>query len=141
MKELFGVLVILFFGVFLKSDKRVLSSETIIEPTPTSIPVTIAPSRFPTTVPVTHTSSEWQYPGSNKTGDKYESRDDANKITDWYVVKIKSMGLPVTSFVKTSANGKIKNSLGAAKNNWKIKIEISQNSSSELVTIIVSIDN
>ena len=152
MKSLAALVVFLVFGLLFKSHPAVLSTETSADPTITPTPSGIStPSTtpkpkviiFPTptvTLTVTVTLADWQYPSSNKVGDnKWESHDDAKTITDWYVNKIKSMGLPVTSFVKTNTNDKILNSLAAAKDSWKIKITIAQDSSD--AAVVITIDN
>lgn len=146
MKLLVVIIAFLISSGIIKGGPNVLSLQSEVTPTPTTDAVPtkkIVLSITPTPTKVVNTNvDDWQYPGSVKTGNnKYESREAASKITDWYVSKIKSMGLPVTSFVKTSANEKIKNSLAAARNNLNIKIEITQNDKSAPVTIVINVDN
>ncbi len=156
MIGLLQVFVLVVMGFLFKSHSAVLSTQTDIAPTntpevtatPTAAPkiinqpsAVIFHSPTPTmTVAVAAQPGDWQYPNADKVGEnKWQSYDSAKQITDWYVAKIKSMGLPVTSFVKTNANDKILNSLAAAKDGWKIKITIAQESSAAVVTI--TIDN
>ncbi len=153
MKIVALLIIFLVMGVLFKSHPAVLSTDTSNGPTETPKPTeTTTPKptqkiiifNTPTTTPkpVVESNGDWQYPGSTKVGDnKWQSSDSATIITDWYVAKIKALGAPVTSFVKTQANEKILNSLAAAKSNWKIKVEVSQESAKAPIFISVVLDN
>lgn len=105
-------------------------------PTGTSTPAS-TPTLKPTATPTPSTTakpdatSNWIYPGSTviESGDKLvlNSSDSTDKITDWYKLKIESMGFNVKSFVKTSANDVVKNVLKAAKSGDEISVEITKN--------------
>lgn len=109
-------------------------------PTPTS---TFAPTpSVPTHTPRPAADSSWQYPGSVVVGTmKWESRDDAKKITEWYKSKLVARGANAKSFVQTETNGEVLNKLVAAGSNGKIAVEISKKMDNPVVTISVVLDN
>jgi len=147
MKIFALIIAFLISSGILKSHHNVLSIETDIDPTPTIAPTNTPTPKLTVVVPTSmpklaiQSSTDWQYPGSTKIADsRYQITEDPKKVTDWYVAKIKAEGANVTSFVKTTTNEKVLNSLAAAKNNWKIKIEISKETASAPVFILVTLD-
>lgn len=84
----------------------------------------------------------WLYPGAMVVNDQHGvqsiSSHDPGRITSWYEDKIKSVSMQVVTFVKTNANGEVKNTLGASDKDGSIRIEISKTSGSDTTSIIIT---
>lgn len=113
------------------------------KPTQINIPTsTQAPTR---TAPTTSLDS-FIYPNAtvtNKTSFSMEltSPDNPNAVTSWYENQFKTSGYSTQSVAKTSSNNSIVNKLGGGKNNENVEISITKSSSSQVTTVIVSINS
>src|SRR3989338_3904764 len=67
------------------------------------------------------------------------SSDDPNKITEWYIEKLKSQNLSVNSFVKTKTNNNVLNKLISSNGTIKVSITISKKNSDTNAKIAVEI--
>ena len=65
------------------------------------------------------------------------SSDDPNKITEWYIEKLKSQNLSVNSFVKTNTNKNVLNKLISSNGATKISIAISKKNSENTTRIVI----
>ncbi|MBI2074493.1 MAG: hypothetical protein HYT83_01505 [Candidatus Levybacteria bacterium] len=90
------------------------------------------------------TIDKFQYPGSEvlekDNATLYlESQDDAQKITDWYRQKIKSIGMNAT-FIQTKDDGNILNKLRGANLEKKIEVKIltQNNRSATKINVIIT---
>jgi len=70
-----------------------------------------------------------------------ESTASTEAITTWYKEKIIAMGMNAKSFVTTKANEKVLNKLVGADGKREVRVEISQENSSSVVKIKVSLTN
>jgi hypothetical protein len=106
-------------------------------PTPTHVTV-----REPSGPPKSVNFDSWVYPGASVVNDQHgvqsTSSDDPGRITKWYEDKIKSLSMQVSTFVRTNANGAVKNTLGASGRDENIHVEISKNSGSDMTSIVVT---
>ncbi len=78
------------------------------------------------------------YPNANIImQNKLLTTDDIEVVTNWYKEEINNLDFEVTSFVTTSVNGKIENTLSASAGEGSLKINISRSSNSQEITIII----
>ena len=106
---------------------------------PTSKSIEPNPGNKPTTTG----SGEFTYPNSSKaSGDSstfvLKSSDAPKTITDWYKNRISEAGMKATSFVQTSTNGNVLNSLVGSGNGYEVRVEIKKSSGNPEVIISVS---
>lgn len=136
------------------STASVMSLETPT-PTPTEEP-TVTPGqseegRAPTITPRVTQSEEknsapetvWVYPNSVKVGSNdgrvvLQSSDNSKAITDWYKNRINSLGMNATSFIQTSTNDTVLNSLVGSDGQREVKVEISRNAGDSVTKITVT---
>ena len=88
-------------------------------------------------------TGEFGYPDASKvSGDSVsfilKSGDEAKVITDWYKSRINDAGMKTTSFVQTSTNGNVLNSLVGSGNGHEVRVEIKKSSDNSEVSISVS---
>lgn len=120
---------------------NIISPDT---PSPTPSPRAsslVTPKPLGTSAPQIENTKVLKYPNSVQISQNestiYESSDDADKITNWYKDKIKSMNMRVKSFVTTKTNGNILNKLVGADGKKEIKVEITKKDDDQKVTITV----
>lgn len=88
-------------------------------------------------------AGEFAYPSATRVSGEgssftLKSGDSPATITDWYKNRIKQAGMKTTSFVQTSTNGNILNSLVGAGNGHEVRVEIKKSADEGSVTINVS---
>ena len=67
------------------------------------------------------------------------SSDDPNKITEWYIEKLKNQNMKLNSFVKTKTNNNVLNKLISSNGTIKVSITISKKNSDTNAKIAVEI--
>lgn len=157
--QLLVILVLIIFAVSLIQKEGLGSNQTPSTPIQTPIPASNAADATPTSIPIptsipptstpvlSHQKNiqSFIYPGSmilNQSGDKMtlQSSDESSDITNWYKEKITSLNMNAKSFVQTNTNGNVLNKLVGANAEFKVKIQIEKNSSSNVTAIEVSLE-
>lgn len=87
--------------------------------------------------------ADFIYPGADLLNENFSllelsSTDSAEKITAWYESALQLLELNITSFVKTTTNGSVKNELVGADEKIEIFITISQSSELEVTSIKIT---
>lgn len=142
-----AALILAVFITQTYTEKGVSKSDTIsVTEEPTSLPTPL-PSVSPS--PKSQTSqnqnmNEYLYPGSKIISSSSQnlvltSGDAPEKITSWYKEVIQGKNLNINSFVNTQANDKILNELVGDNGQISIKVEVSKETVSAPVKIIVGV--
>ncbi len=143
-------------GIFIRNDVDI-NITTDPNPTPDNNPspssnpsstpsASLNPSASPTPAPsVSAKLLDFIFPESEvkiSSGDnlELESSKESNEITSWYKEKIRSLGFSVKSFVTTTTNGQVKNSLVGANEDLEVKVEINKASGSSQTIVNITID-
>lgn len=154
------ILGVLIFTQRKTAQKSVTVTPSFPTPTPSLTPVITQqpstagedknvmfdkPKNTPSPSPQNNSGStaDFRYPNSSQVGvsgntTTYESSDNPKTITDWYKDRIKSVGMNTTSFVQTTTNGNVFNSLAGAERGRQVKVEIKKGASESTVKISVT---
>lgn len=128
----------------LQANTEDLAQDSYAQTTP--IPPTIHLSPTPIPTRASDGYSNLVYPGSSVIENTsrrvvVQSSDSVDIITDWYKDVLTSLGLNVNSFVKTNSNGNVLNSLVVAGGGKEYRVEITKDSSEDVVNIQIQIEN